>query len=102
MKKYLIALPIGLVATLLFAILAGMGGGACHCNTPLRVLFPFLSLAEPDSDGGIVGGLLLWLQFPVYALSVAMPKRAELRGVVLLILLAAHACAVAVASMTGQ
>lgn len=100
MKKYLIALLIGLVVTVLFAVLAGLGGGACHCTTPLRVLFPYMSLLG-DAEEGIAGTLLFGLQCPVYAVSVAMPKSAEWRAGVLVILLAVHACAVAVAFQTS-
>ena len=38
LKKYLIALLVGIAATALFVVLAGFGGGACHCSTPLRVV----------------------------------------------------------------
>ena len=61
MKKYLIAFLIGIVATVVFGILAGFGGGACHCETPLRVLFPFLSLLESNAEAGTV---LLGLHTP--------------------------------------
>ena len=97
MKKYVIAILIGVVATVVFGFLAGVGNGACHCNSPLQVLFPYLTLAEGSSEGGTLGGLLLLGQFPAYALSVAMPKRAEWRAGVCLILILVHGLAVALA-----
>ena len=101
MKKYEIALLIGILWTVVFGILAGFGGGACHCNTPLRVLFPYMSMTGVHAESDL-GTLLLVLQCPVYALSVAMPKSLEWRLGVLLIVLVVHSCAVAFAlQMSG-
>ncbi|RPH62218.1 MAG: hypothetical protein EHM89_05960 [Acidobacteria bacterium] len=60
MKKYVIALVIGILMTL-FAVLAGLGGGAYHCATPERVLFPYVSLLGINAEWGILGNLLFGL-----------------------------------------
>jgi hypothetical protein len=95
MKKYLIALSVGILTTAVFGILAGFGGGACHCATPERVLFPYVALLSGDTD--VLAAVVFGLQYPVYAVCVAMPKRADRRMGALLIVLAIHACAVALA-----
>lgn len=62
-----------------------------------------MSLLGSNAEAGIVGDLVLFLPYPVYALSVAMPKSAEWRVGVLLILLVVHGCAVAAAmQMAGS
>ena len=98
MKKCLIALLIGIVAEVFFLLLTGFAGAACHCNTPLKVLFPFKSLQGVHVDGGTVGDLLFVLQYPVYALIVAMPKGAEWRVGVFVLLFAIHVFVAEVAS----
>ena len=64
MKKFSIAFLIGVLATVLFAVLAGFGGGACHCSTPLRVLFPYMSLLGPNADEGILSTYFLGFSVP--------------------------------------
>lgn len=102
MKKYVIAVVIGILWTVVFGILAGFGGGACHCNTPLRVLFPYMTMLGVHAESDL-GTLLFALQCPIYAVSVAMPESLEWRLGVLLIVLVVHSCAVAVAfEMAGK
>jgi hypothetical protein len=103
MKKYLIALLIGIAALVFFGVLAGFGAGACHCSTPVRVLFPFMSLLGSNAGEGMAADLLLGLQWPVYALSVAMPKSTEWRAAVFAVVVVVHLCAAAAASqMPGR
>lgn len=98
MKKYLIAVAIGIAMTAVSGVLAGMGGGACHCNTPLRILFPYMSMLGERADPGILGTLLFVLQWPIYAVSVVLPRRSAWQMGVLVIILMVHASAVALAS----
>jgi hypothetical protein len=97
MKKYLIAVLVGILLTAVFGVLAGFGGGACHCSTPQRILFPYGSLLADNAEWETPGIVLFGLQCPIYALSVAMPRSPDWRAGVLLGLLALHGCAVAAA-----
>jgi hypothetical protein len=96
LKKYVIAGVVGVVLTVLLGLLAGFGGAACHCNTPLRVLFPYVSMA--DDSWETLFALLLGIQYPVYAVCVAAPKRADRQMAALFIVFVVHAGAVALAS----
>ena len=98
MKKLLISLGAGITLTLVFSILAGMGGGACHCNTPLQVLFPFMSMLGVHAADGTLGELLWAVQMPVYALSVAYAPGANWKGIALFAIVIVHVLAVSIAA----
>ena len=97
MKKLLISLGVALVLTLVFSILAGMGGGACHCNTPLQVLFPFMSMLGVHDADNALGELLWGLQMPAYTLSVAYARGETWKGIALLVILVLHTLAISFA-----
>jgi hypothetical protein len=85
---------VGILLTIFFIVLAGMGGGACHCSTPIIILFPYVSMLGVHADWGVLGLLLFGLQFPIYTISVAMAKGPNRKARVLVILFAVHAWAV--------
>lgn len=98
MKRFLIPIVTGILLTVLFIVLAGIGGGACHCSTPITIFFPYVSMLGVHADWGVPGLLLFGLQFPIYAISVAIATGPNWKARVLLILFAVHAWAVWVAS----
>ena len=97
MKRFPSPAFIGILLTILFFVLQVIGGGICHCSRPLQYFFPFVSMLGAHADWGVLGFLLIGLQFPVYAVCVAMAKGPNWKVRVLLILIAVHACAVWVA-----
>jgi hypothetical protein len=95
-KKLLISLGVGTVLWPVFAILAGMGGAACHCNTPLQVLFPFMSMLGVHTDTPL--RTALWVsQLPIYLAAVTAPQKAEWKCALALAILVIHFVAVALA-----
>lgn len=98
MKRFLIAAAVGILLTVVFAVLAGMGGGACHCNTPGHVLFPFESMLGDYAEGGALADWLFGLQFPAYVFAVAYARGFERKLAVAAVVLVAHVAAVAVVS----
>ena len=101
MKRVLIAAGIGIGLTVVAVVVAGMGGGACHCSTPVRVIFPFEELFGRGGEGTL-DLLLVVLQFPVYAVTMAFaslrPNGGVWTAVSLLALLGAHFVAALFAS----
>ena len=92
--KFLIAILIGISLAVLSLVLQAALGGTCHCSTPLMSFFPFLSMFGVHAELGVLRLLLLGLQFPAYAICVAMAKGPNWKARVLVILLAVHAWAV--------
>lgn len=97
MKKLLLSAVIGCLLTVLFGVLAGFGGAACHCNTPLQVTFPYLSMLGVHHDTGLLGTLLLVGQFPVYVASVWTARGPKWKAAVLLLLPVVHIVAASIA-----
>ena len=73
MKRAIVAFLIGVAVTLLAFLVVGLAGGACHCNTPFAVMFPYGTFLEMRMSQEDLGTLALLLQFPIYALAVALP-----------------------------
>lgn len=78
MKWILIAAGIGVGVTMVAFVLAAMAGGACHCSSPVKVLFPFGALFGMGE--GTLDFLLFLLQFPAYAVTIAVVSQ-RLNGV---------------------
>ena len=101
MKRILIAAGISIVVTLLAFVVAGLAGGACHCTGPVKVIFPFATLLEGWGGPEILGAPLFILQFPAYAIILAIVSL-RLDGVwtalTLLLLLGIHFVAALMAS----
>lgn len=97
MKRFGIPILIGILLTVPSFVLAGMGGGACHCSTPIRILFPYVSMLGIHADWGFLGFLLFGLQFPIYAIIVAIARGATWKARFLLFLFALHGLAIWVA-----
>src|SRR5258705_11818050 len=81
---------LGLGLLVIFALAAGFAGGACHCNSPLGVLFPYASIAWGAYSWETFGSLLFIIQYPVYSLTLARVRGVVLQPVAILILLVAH------------
>jgi hypothetical protein len=97
MKRFPSPIFIGILLTLLFLVLEAFGGGICHCEKYSQFFFPYVSMLGVHATWGVLGFLLFGLQFPVYAVSVAMANGPIWKARVLLILIVVHACAVWVA-----
>ena len=97
MKRFLRLLTpilIGILLTIVSLVLEAFLGGACHCSRPLQYFFPYVTMLGVHADWGIPGFLLFGLQFPAYAVSVAMAKGPNWKARVLLLLIPVHAFAV--------
>jgi hypothetical protein len=97
MKRFLSPIFIGILLTVVFLVLQAFLGGVCHCSRPLQYFFPYVSMLGVHADWGVLGFLLFALQFPVYAVCVALARGPNWKARVLLILFAVHACAVWIA-----
>lgn len=95
-RNVLIGTLIGIALTVLFGLLAGFGGGACHCNTPLTVLFPYTAIALGTFSWEFIGGWLTVLQFPAYSITIAVVRTEKWKARALIILTAAHILAASI------
>jgi hypothetical protein len=85
---------IGIGLMVLFFLLAGLAGGACHCVSPVAVFFPYSAIAWGAFDLQSIGSLLFFLQYPVYTLTIAKARSSNWKALAFLILLALHIAAV--------
>lgn len=88
---------VGIGLMVLFALLAGFAGGACHCVSPTGIFFPYSAIAWGAFSWEFIGTLLLILQYPIYALTIARARGSNWKALALLILLAFHVAAVILA-----
>ena len=77
-----------------FFLLAGFAGGACHCETPVTVFFPYWMIALGAFNWESISNILLIIQFPVYALAMARARGDNWKALTFLILLTLHVAAV--------
>ena len=96
-RNVLIGTLVGIALTVLAAILAGFGAGACHCSTPFAVLFPYPAVAIGAFSWESFGGWLMVLQFPAYSITIAAVRTEKWKARILLILIAAHIVAASTA-----
>jgi hypothetical protein len=101
MKRNTFWIPVlaGILLTGLFYVLGALFSGGGHSLAALIFLFPYgtaLGLLWEDTPLEFIGGLLLVLQYPLYALILANVKGKGPRWLVLLVLLAVHATAVVI------
>jgi hypothetical protein len=95
-RKVLIGTVVGIALTVLSVLLAGFGGGACHCSTPAAVLFPYGAIAMGAFSWESFGGWLMLLQFPAYSITIAVVRPEKWKARILLILIAAHVVAASI------
>jgi hypothetical protein len=96
MKRLLIAILVGIFLTVVFFVLAGFFGGACHCVTPTTIFFPYAAIVLGGFGRDSVGLLLIALQFPLYTIIFAKLKGRRQQALVSFILLLVHAVATSV------
>jgi hypothetical protein len=89
-KRVLLAILIGVLITPLLFALAGILSAACHCITPITVLFPYAAITLKKLSADSIALVLIAIQFPIYAVVLG---RWRWKKVVVLSLLAVHAAA---------
>ena len=86
----LIALPSSAVVTLLLFFASGFAGGACHCMTPVSVLFPYGTFIIMRTSWEATGFYADILQFPLYAIVVAIANGWRKRLLAATVILSVH------------
>lgn len=89
----LIALPISILVTVVLFFAAGFAGGACHCMTPVSVLFPYGTFIGMRTSWENTGLCAMIFQFPVYAIMITIAGRWRRRLLASGVILAAHSIA---------
>lgn len=89
----LIALSISVVMTVVLFFTAGFAGGACHCMTPVSVLFPFGTFIGMRTSWENTGLVATIFQFPLYAIIVAIVSGWRWKLLALALILVVHSVA---------
>jgi hypothetical protein len=100
--RILISILCGLVVSAILFLLGGFLGGACHCNTPMTVFFPFGTMVSMRTSWESVGFLLIGIQFPLYALIMVAAKEIRKQSVAVGFLAAIHMLAVVFAILANR
>jgi hypothetical protein len=93
MKRIFISIAVGTLLTVFLGVMGGVLGGACHCMTPMTLLFPYGTIIVMRSSWQVVGVLLVIIQFPLYVIIPMSLNGGRRRGLALLVLVAVHAAA---------
>jgi hypothetical protein len=94
MKRILILVLVSILLTFLLGLLGGFLGGACHCMTPITVLFPYGTIVVMRTPWETFGLLLAALQFPLYSLVLTSVRGRRRQFLLLAALLVIHSGAV--------
>jgi hypothetical protein len=86
----LIALPSSAVVTVLLLFASGFAGGFCHCMTPVSVLFPYGTFITMRTSWEATGFYADLLQFPLYAIVVAIANGWRKRLLAATVILSVH------------
>ena len=84
-RSLLIAIPISIVVTVVLFFVAGFLGGACHCMTPVSVLFPYGTFITMRTSYPALGFYLDLCQFPLYAIAIAIARSRRLAFIIVLV-----------------
>jgi hypothetical protein len=93
----LLAVLAGTLLTAFAFLLAGFASGACHCSRPIALAFPYASIIWGSTKAEWLGGAIMAIQFPFYAVIIALAKSRLLRFRCALILFVIHVFGVIVA-----
>jgi hypothetical protein len=85
-RPLLIAITISIVVTVVLFFVAGFMGGACHCMTPVSVLFPYGTFVTMRTSYEATGFYLGLGQFPLYAIVITLARRRWLAAALVLII----------------
>ena len=94
MKRLLLSLGIGVLATVSFFVIGGLFSGGGHSLVAINIFFPYAGIVGPslkDTGWEFVSMSLLLAQFPVYALLVSCSARRRI--LIAIVLLFLHAVA---------
>ncbi len=86
----LVAIPISVAVTLILSLASGFAGGACHCMTPISVLFPYGTFITMRTSRETLGFYVYVFQFPVYAIIITIFNGARRRLLASAIVLIVH------------
>jgi len=89
----LIAFAVSAVVTVVLSIIGGFLGGACHCMTPMSVLFPygtFITMRTSWEEAGFYAHIF---QYSLYAVLIALAQGWRNRLIVTCVVLIVHALA---------
>ena len=89
----LIAIPISVVVTVVLSLASGFAGGACHCMTPISVLFPYGTFITMRTSWETLGSYMHFLQFTFYAIVIALLDGPRKRLLASFVILVVHAIA---------
>jgi hypothetical protein len=95
--RILIPLLVGILLFIVAAFLGGFAGGACHCDSPELVFFPYSRILENAFSLVTLGGIVIFAQYPLYAITIANVRDDAWRWFTVMILLVLHVAASIVA-----
>lgn len=96
-KRILIPILVGILLFVVAIVLGGFAGGACHCDSPELVFFPYPRILESAFSLVTLGEILIFAQYPLYAITIANVRDSDWKWFAVAILLVLHVVASIVA-----
>ena len=89
----LVAIPLSGIVTVILFFAAGFAGGACHCMTPVSILFPYGTFITMRTRFETLGFYSDILQFTIYAILIAVANGWRRRLIASIVVLIVHSIA---------
>lgn len=93
MVRTVLALVLSVVATAILLALAAMADGVCHCMNSMYTLFPYGTILTMRPSWERTSSLIIFIQFPLYALALVVTKPLRRKLVILIIIVVLHGAA---------
>ena len=96
-RNTFVPILVGILITLALGVAGGMFGGACHCVTPISVVFPYGTLVTMHTSWQTFGFMIAVIQFPLYGVLWGNIRGTRARVVLAIALLGIHCSAIILA-----
>jgi hypothetical protein len=94
-------LIVSAVLGFVLMVLAAMGDGMSHNSKSMYTLFPYGTIVSMRTSWENLGTVLLFIQFPLYALIVNLVRPLRWKAIALVLIIAIHVLTVVLSMRPG-
>jgi len=97
----IVSLVVSAVMGVVLIVLAAMGDGMSHNSKSMYTLFPYGTIVSMRTPWSTLGTVLLFIQFPIYALILNLVRPLGWKAFALVLIIAIHVLTVVSAMRPG-
>jgi hypothetical protein len=97
----IVSLIVSAVLGFVLMVLAAMGDGMSHNSKSMYTLFPYGTIVSMRTSWENLGTVLLFIQFPLYALIVNLVRPLRWKAIALVLIIAIHVLTVVLSMRPG-